>query len=382
VIVSGSSACGSYDDDRSVLSALWEQIRAALEANRLAESEGLVRMEIEKSERDLDRSLSERSKRVETREVGTRQPFSAVPAAQLEASGYVKSDGASAVYFAPDARTLLSDEFAHSHCFSVEQGDREASHLIGLTFAPKSVVVRSDIAGVLWLDRNTSALDHLSYSYVNVPSEVSLEGIGGRIDFAQLPSGAWIIPRWYIRMPRLARLTRYVGSYSRPSVVDTLLGFRETGASARILRDGKRSIASGTEAVVSIPQSAPLPDLREIGTAKLCDDSTKGTNTIFGTITDLQGRTVSDIKLVVLWDIVQLVSDGRRIFVAQRGKSIEVEPDGSGHYVVCGLPLGADYRLHLQAGERSLENKYITGNRKPDTTEINFRVASKDSSVP
>jgi hypothetical protein len=226
VVVSGSSACGSYDDDRSVVSALWEQIRAALEANRLAESEGLVRMEIEKYERDLDRSLSERSKRVETREEGTRQPFSALPAAQLEASGYVKSEGVSTVYFAPDARTLLSEEFAHSHCFSVEPGERKANHLIRLKFAPKGDVVRPDIAGVLWLDTESSGLDHLSYSYVNVPSAVSLEGIGGRIDFAKLPSGAWIIPHWYIRTPRQARITHYIGSYSRPSVLDTLIGFR------------------------------------------------------------------------------------------------------------------------------------------------------------
>jgi hypothetical protein len=240
VIVTSSSACGSYDDDRSVSYTLWEQIRTALEANRLVESEGLVRMEIQKYERDLDRRFTERSKLVETKEVATRQPFSAAPAGVLETTGYVTPDSVSAIYYAPDAKTLLSEEFAHSHCFSVQPGERALKHLIGLAFAPKSGVVRPDITGVLWVDRKSSALDHLAYSYVNVPSAVCLEGIGGQIHFAPLASGAWIIPRWYIRTPRLGRITRYIDSYSRSQVVDTLLGFRETGASARILRDGER----------------------------------------------------------------------------------------------------------------------------------------------
>lgn len=116
--------------------------------------------------------------------------------------------------------------------------------------------------------------------------------------------------------------------------------------------------------------------------AKLCEDSTKDGNTIFGMIADLQGRSVSHVKLVLSWTIVQLVSDGRRIIAGQQGKSIEIEPDGSGHYVICGLPLGVEYRIHLQVGERTLEKKYIAGNRRPDITEINFSVASKDSNVP
>jgi hypothetical protein len=381
VVVSGSSACASFDDDRSLVYGLWEQIRAALEANRLVESEGLVRMEVEKYERDLDRGLSERSKRVETREETTRQPFSAAPAAQLEASGYVRSDADSTVYFAPDARTLLSEEFAHSHCFSVEPGKQETANMIGLSFAPKRDIVRPDIAGVLWLDRSSSALDHLSYSYVNVSSAVSLEGIGGRIDFAQLPSGGWVIPRWYIRMPRLARITRYAGGYYRPAVVDTLIGFHEAGGSARILSDTEGSIRSST--VVSAAPSAPLPDSGAMPTAKLCEDSTKVGNTIIGRITDVEGRRVSDVKLFISWSTFRITRVGTLVSTDERRRSIEIDPDGSGQYVVCGLPLHADYRLELKSGNRTLENKYIADDRRPDTrpdtTEMNFTVALRDS---
>jgi hypothetical protein len=118
-------------------------------------------------------------------------------------------------------------------------------------------------------------------------------------------------------------------------------------------------------------------------TAKLCEDSTKVGNTIIGRITDVEGRRVSDVKLFISWSTFRITRVGTLVSTDERRRSIEIDPDGSGQYVVCGLPLHADYRLELKSGNRTLENKYIADDRRPDTrpdtTEMNFTVALRDS---
>ena len=58
--------------------------------------------------------------------------------------------------------------------------------------------------GVLWLDERTSELRAVEYGYTRIPDGVDNERIGGTVEFLKLPSGAWIVHQWQIRMPRLA----------------------------------------------------------------------------------------------------------------------------------------------------------------------------------
>jgi hypothetical protein len=60
-----------------------------------------------------------------------------------------------------------------------------------------------DISGSLWLDATTLALETLVFRYEGLAHGIESDLVGGRIEFQRLPNGAWIIPEWFIRMPRI-----------------------------------------------------------------------------------------------------------------------------------------------------------------------------------
>jgi hypothetical protein len=104
---------------------------------------------------------------------------------------------------------------------------------------------------VIWLDPKAKALRYLNFDYVNLPIPLRIARTSGRVDFEQLPGGHWIIPRWYIRMPRTARVTS--AGVGLPNVVrDSLVGFQEVGGSAR---------PAGTAAPVTVATNpGPTPN--------------------------------------------------------------------------------------------------------------------------
>jgi hypothetical protein len=102
---------------------------------------------------------------------------------------------------APDAALLLTDDFARTHCFRAVPGPN--ADVVGLAFEPIPRRRLSDVRGTLWVNRQTSELQYLEYVYTNLPPEFSDLGLRGRLDFRHLPTGAWIVSAWWIRMPRM-----------------------------------------------------------------------------------------------------------------------------------------------------------------------------------
>ncbi len=232
VAIQVQSTCGSLRAEPGIVSRLWQDIELALEASVLSDAESNHPMEIEKYERDLDGRHREQRKTVEIISRFTNQPFSAASGKDLEENGYVRKRNESDYYYAPDARTLLSDEFAGSHCF-FPHTTSSSSDLVGLRFDPKAWVTSPNIKGVLWVKAKTSELRTLDYEYVNLPLPIPVPGIGGRIEFEKLPSGEWFINKWVIRTPRVGRITRSGAGWNANVVVDTLIGFHEVGAVVR-----------------------------------------------------------------------------------------------------------------------------------------------------
>jgi len=103
-------------------------------------------------------------------------------------------------YFAPDAAALLSDAFLDTHCFRLHTAPGSPD-LIGLSFEPVRSQRPPDVAGTLWLDRETAKPRVLEFGYDWAPWEEARGVARGGVEFRELPSGAWIIPRWWIRMP-------------------------------------------------------------------------------------------------------------------------------------------------------------------------------------
>jgi hypothetical protein len=129
------------------------------------------------------------------------QPWSSFPADTLELRGFVTPTDSGLRYVAPDLNVLLSPYFVRVHCFRMRPAAQTPAGQIALEFWPVGTVRRPEIRGVLHFDRASRRLRSVSFSYVNLPATVRDTVAGGEIEFAQLPNGAWILPRWVIRAP-------------------------------------------------------------------------------------------------------------------------------------------------------------------------------------
>ena len=207
VRVAERSPCVTGAADGREVSTVWEETRKALYVTDLTQEQELFSARISRYARTLDARTGRVTGYETTQSAAvTRNPFVSVPAAQLSANGYVRQGSTENTYFAPDAAVLLSDEFLRDHCFRLRQGEGRREGLIGLGFEPVRGRNKPDITGTLWIDRATAELRDLEYAYKqvpNLPSTVKSEDFGGRVEFRRLPSGAWIVERWVIRMPVL-----------------------------------------------------------------------------------------------------------------------------------------------------------------------------------
>lgn len=201
---------------------VWDEARKALEAAELAARRQAYQFRLRRFRRVLSgarATVQDSSSAVATDFSG--QSFRSPPQDRLVAHGYVEPDGDSLAFHAPDAPTLLSDAFLDHHCFSFREGRRGNAGLVGLDFAPLRNRRLPDVRGTLWLDGRTGHLRFVEYTYVNLPYTRRGAALGGRIDFAQVGGGGWIVNRWTMRMP---------GMVVRPrGLKPVVIGLVETG---------------------------------------------------------------------------------------------------------------------------------------------------------
>lgn len=274
------------------IAQVWDAARQALAVQLWTEGSGMYRLDISTYERDLDgagRKVERENRRARTR--ATRAPFASLPPEDLATGGFVRptADGGHQ-YFAPDAELLLSDVFLDTHCFRLARS-RAVPDAIGLAFEPVRTADVPDIKGTLWLDEQTGHLRFLEFAYTWAPYEEARGVAGGRVEFEALPDGAWIIDRWWIRAPILARhanLARAGDSGIR------VMGMRETGGEViGVSTSGQQRIAQAERAT-------------------------------------LRGE---------VWDSTRAVPLAGAT-VALSGTAYAARTDGSGRYVIEGLPAG------------------------------------------
>ena len=207
VRVTGKSPCVASAVDGSEVSAVWDETRKALFATDLTQRQELFSARVSRFERTLD-ARSGKVTKYQTKETSavTRSPFDQRSAARLSAYGYVRQSAGEFVYYAPDAAVLLSDEFLADHCFKLREGEGKRAGLIGLAFEPVQGRDKPDIAGTLWIDQKSAELRDLDFAYrqlQDLPRTSTSEDFGGHLEFQRMPTGAWIVERWVIRMPLL-----------------------------------------------------------------------------------------------------------------------------------------------------------------------------------
>ncbi|MFV1987038.1 MAG: carboxypeptidase regulatory-like domain-containing protein [Gemmatimonadota bacterium] len=252
--------CVDNPRDAAEVELVWDEARKALESQLLAQTMQLFRF----SSVVFNRSMSARGRDIIgvttfAAEGVSQAPFRSLAATKLSADGYIQEEGETVYYYAPDATVLLSDTFQADHCFGLDREERDGQTFVGLTFEPRDGRDLPDIKGVLWLDETTNALDHVEFRYENIPYRgVNDKRIAGVVEYGRLPTGAFIVRDWYIRMPTLLhddRRNRY-----------QIDGFVEYGGELRDVSEPEggavdwRVGAGVTGAITNTMTGAPLRD--------------------------------------------------------------------------------------------------------------------------
>ena len=258
VTVTAKAKCVPTHERASVVAMLWDEVRKALAVTRLTAASERYRFEQREFERELDprSGAARRSRTWDPREL-TGLPYESIAAESLAAHGYVRTMPDGVWYYAPDAQTLLSDAFTRTHCLK-PASRADAPGLVGLAFEPTAGRKVTDIEGVLWLETATSRLRYLEFSYTGLPRNMAGHGLGGRVDFERLPSGAWVVREWRIRMPRVSRQSRPMPSTVPgvgpprlvPTIVEDVAGILERGGEVRV-----QALA---QAALQAPRSASI----------------------------------------------------------------------------------------------------------------------------
>ncbi|HET6231085.1 MAG TPA: carboxypeptidase-like regulatory domain-containing protein [Longimicrobiaceae bacterium] len=193
--------CETRPGDGQQTGVVWGEARKALVNAQATAQARLYQYTAERTRRELEpHTRVVQTARVDTMRGMSGNPFVTVPHERLSREGYVVTDGDSLDFRAPDAAALLSDDFLDQHCFRLVAPPAGHEGEIGLAFQPVRDRRLPDVAGTLWLDRQTAELRRMEYGYTNAPLRTADEA-GGEMDFRRLPNGSWIVSRWRIRMP-------------------------------------------------------------------------------------------------------------------------------------------------------------------------------------
>jgi hypothetical protein len=231
--VEGESACHQTSQGGALAVALWEEIRKALTASVISGESAELPLHVREFSRDLDLSGRPLRQHLVVSKITRGHTYSALSPEVLAKGGFVVLKGDRATYAAPDAKSLLSDEFVVSHCFRGVPGE---GTLVGLAFEPVRDRPVTDVRGTLWVDRLTSELEFLEYRYTGLPDHLARGDLGGRVAFRRLPSGAWIVDAWRIRRPQLVR-EEVMGADRSPRPRLRATGYNDRGATVEIAAD-------------------------------------------------------------------------------------------------------------------------------------------------
>ncbi|MEO6445047.1 MAG: carboxypeptidase-like regulatory domain-containing protein [Gemmatimonadaceae bacterium] len=255
VAVTTTSPCARKSGESARIASLWDEVRTALSASQISARDRLARTTVTR----YARTLQPRTMRVRTHEQNSRtgvasQPFVSIDPDTLSSRGFawIEEDG-SLVYYAPDAEVLLSDAFLRDHCFSLTVGRDSTAGMLGLAFEPVPRRRQPEVLGTLWVDARTFELRFVAFRYQLLPMMPDDPEARGEVRFERLPNGAWIVSRWFIRMPQVS-LTRLVplrgAQASVPSERAEVVSYREEGGDAQLAMAGARERLAALDGVL------------------------------------------------------------------------------------------------------------------------------------
>ena len=233
--VAAESRCRMRPGGAEATSRLWEEARKALRVSRLTRQFQSMAIRKYRSTVDATKGIVLVTDTL-TQTGRAERPFHSQEGEDsLHALGYFRDvRGGGNEYFGPDEDVLLSPGFLEHHCIALQEDRDTASGLIGVQF--RGVGGKSEIDGVLWLDRASAELRSLDFHY-RLPWGISEDAQGGHIEFTRLTSGAIGVTSYWLRMPiKVAqernRPTLYVTQYVEEGAYVVGSPVRPAGGSA------------------------------------------------------------------------------------------------------------------------------------------------------
>ncbi len=209
VRVLGSDLCVRRNDQLERVAALWDEVRTALLATDVSSREHLLSGWLSRHVRTLDpRTLRVLEDRHSVAEGLFDRPMRSISGDSMAAFGYWRrQDEDTLVFHAPDTDALLSDAFRFGHCYDLVTGNGGRRGMIGLAFRPRRNRPIGGIDGTIWIDAGSFELRFVEFRYTNLITIPRNPFIGGEVHYLRYESGAWLVRRWFVRMPRFPEVT-------------------------------------------------------------------------------------------------------------------------------------------------------------------------------
>ena len=337
IVVRDRLQCDVRPAEGTQVALLWDEARKSLAAAAIS-AERAPSLAFDNDEIEYDSTfLRARSASRVTTTGRAEQTFRSDTPRALRALGYVRRVDTASVYYAPDARVLLSDDFAATHCFSIIADDPSSVRRVGIAFSPVNQVPGSlDVVGTLWLDRTTFALDRVEFRYDPVlGADFPDSTFGGRVRFLRLPTGHLIVSHWVLRMPVFAPAADpRVARAGQTSQMLVRAERRETVVGIKVARGAVRAFDAPPEPLPTVS----APPRRSIGAPSCVGVPAAGGNTgaLVGDVHDARDRGVGGARIRATWH--QPIETGGRIVF--REQWAESGADSFGRYALCALPRG------------------------------------------
>jgi len=198
-----TNLCFRRSEQRRQIMALWDEVRTALIATDVTREEQLLSGFLSRYVRTLEpASLRILEDRRSVSEGFFVRPMRSISGDSLAKVGYwATQDADTLVFYGPDEEVLLSTAFRSGHCFELITGRDAIRGFVGLGFRPKGRNVKGGIEGTLWIDAGNFELRFVEFRYTNLITIPRSPHLGGQVHYTRHPSGAWLVRRWFIRMP-------------------------------------------------------------------------------------------------------------------------------------------------------------------------------------
>ena len=204
VRVKTGAKCPKRDDRLAALSLL-EQARAGLLATvvaREARPAVMVRAHFTSRLRQDSPEIESMTVRVDSTDTSHVSFVAPNSAGGFVQRGFAAQENDVAKFDAPDAETLLDDDFRDGYCFQLRAAEPGRPNQVGLGFVAATWKRgRIDIDGTLWIDTVGRRMKDIQFKYVNLPPNIQALQPGGQIQFRELANGVVIVDAWSLHLP-------------------------------------------------------------------------------------------------------------------------------------------------------------------------------------